>query len=739
MPYQASGPVPPHRMNANHKEWTPPAFLTFDSETRWRDDGDDQTHTLRLWAARLTVRRDTAGVPGDVLTAAGTTGGQLAAQIGEWFRGRKCIWGFAHNLGFDLVITNLIPELLHDGWTISRSSLSADAPWIGLRRGRHTLTLCDSLSHWRIPLEQLGQLAGEPKAPMPAQEAPDTEWAEYCAQDCRVLSVALRQYMDYWDAHHMGHWGLTGSANGGHHMAHLCANELPFIDHDNGASQHDRKAVYGGMRGAQEHGRLPGGRYVELDFRRAYTVIPARLPMPVGRAGTFYSLPVDHEAIDSPELGIIAQVELDTDTPRYPVRTGEQITYPTGRITTVLASPEIAEARLLGHLVSIGPGQFHRLSKWSAPWAQACLELSSGHPSRVPPVVAAAAKHHGRAVPGRFAQHGWRVVDGWETPGVDFRKELYIDMATGKAGSVITLGGKSTAEIPDGDGDNAYPAYLAFDESHVRLRLNRVMDAIGRRHVVQWDTDGVIARYEKGRTFSRQHPITAPLELREKNTITGLTIAGPQMISGDGYKKTSGIPRKAEPTPDGGWTGQIWPSLDTGMTTDTEGEYHVKTVTFGPPGLSVMGWALTDGTVEPPTAYIGSCGATHLRGPSSEGYSPRGYKLAERQSAAFLQIVAAMAGTEDKCAQPDGRDQPSPAWGEPAGHWHASREFDRLRRGQLAAIAQEAAERGETVSMRAESWPLGQDAPAASANTIPQHRNPSARKRIPRIKRRRGR
>lgn len=645
----AAREVPVHWLRPNHREWTPPQVICFDTETRATQTDAGELHQLRLWAARLDVRRARRQTQLGTVTSWGRTAAQLAAQVDVWCAGQTVMWSYAHNLSFDLTTTRLPAELERIGWAVTDHAVSSDTPWLRMRKDRCVLTMADSWGWLRAGLAAIGADVGYEKPPLPDWDHSEQAWRQRCEADTEILARAMLQLMAWWDAAHLGSWALTGSAAGWNVMRHSMPAKSMLIVTDPEQVAADRAAVYGGRRQAFSHGQQDGGPFDLADFSRAYTVICRDHPLPVRRRGNFPRLDTDSPLICGDRYGIIAEVEIETDTPRWPVRAAGRVAYPVGRFRTVLAGPDIAEARRLGALRSVGAGWLHELGTPMQAWADWCLRQQAAPDDVVPPVAKRALRHWGRAVPGKSAAHGWDKRDAGEATHGGWHYEPIWDAGRHAAGHLIEVGGRVTEVVQTNAGDNAYPAILAFIEAWVRVYLGRAIDAAGQDQVLSCDTDGFIARASSGWQDLTAAADLGPLTLRHKATWQELTIWGPQHYQSEEVRRLAGIPRKAMPNADGSLEATLWPKLAWQMGREAADGYLRPTQTYRVAESYVTGWVLADGTVAPLQAAICPCGTTILLPFQDTPAAAAGAELGGAQAAHLAAMITQAAQTEGPC------------------------------------------------------------------------------------------
>lgn len=641
--------VPVHWLRPNHREWSPPQVITFDTETRVTRSETEEVHTLRVWAARLDVRRARRPTQLGTVESWGRTGAQLAAQVDVWCAGQTVMWLYAHNLSFDLTTTRIVQELERIGWEVSDHAVSSDTPWLRMRKNRCVLTMADSWGWLRAGLEDIGADVGVKKPPLPDWDDSDSAWRQRCEADTGILARAMLTLMDWWDREHLGSWALTGSSAGWNVMRHRMPPRSMLIVTDEDQVAADRAAVYGGRRQAFRHGPQAGGPWDLADFHRAYTVICRDHPLPVRRRGNFTALEADSPVVCGDRYGVIAEVELETSSPRWPVRVGSRVAYPTGRFKTTLAGPEILEARALGCLRSIGAGYLHELGTPMSDWAAWCLERQTAPDDQVPAVAKRALKHWGRAVPGKSAAHGWQKYDAGEALHGGWWYEPVYNAGHGAPGHLVELGGRALEVVQTNAGDNAYPAVLAFIESWTRVYLSRLIDAIGPDGVASCDTDGLIAAAGSGWEAAAAAADTGPLTIRHKATWQELTIWGPQHYQSESVRRLAGIPRSARPNADGELEAVLWPKLAWQMGQDTAPGYVRPVQRYQVAESYITGWVLADGTTAPLHAALCPCGRTVILSWSETPAAAAGAQLAAAQAAHIWPMITPHEQSEGPC------------------------------------------------------------------------------------------
>lgn len=666
-----------HWLRRNDTCWTPPRVIFLDSETRTEGSGQTETEILRCWAAQLVRRRDRRR-PGEASWAEGESQEAAAAAVDRWASEEKTTWLYAHNVGFDLVTTRLAQQLAALGWELSsRFGLSSNAPWCVLHKGRrevpvdssgeaasgsavrvkwnHTLTITDSFSLLPVGLPVLDAYATRDKPPLPAQDDSLETWLARCRADVQILSDVVLAVMDWWEASECGRWAVTGPACGWAAYRHTITTGDVLISGDPAVLAAEHAACYGGRRDVFRIGSMPPGRYAEIDFTSAYPTIAGSVPLPRKVLGPL-TPGIAGAILDGRcPYGMIAEVEICTDRPRWPLRARGRVFYPVGRFNTVLAGPDIQAAADRGQLARIGAGWFYSMSRHMAPWAGWVLGLVGGGDGQVPGPVRIAAKNWSRAVIGKTAQRGWRTEPYYGPPSDDWSYEEAFIAGSEARASVTGLAGDYWLSVADQDGSHEFPAILAYVESHVRQRLNDVLEAAPPGAVIQCDTDGLMAdcsalgragaayvppRLAAQAAYSSQEAHIAywsaladPLVMRVKSQYREVVLYGPQHAVLDGRARLAGVPASAWQTGDGQWCARLWPGLSWQMQQGSGRGFDRPVQPYLVTGPYAQGWVLNDGAVVPAETHIDAGGCTHLLPWPATRWAQAGAQLAPIQSA----------------------------------------------------------------------------------------------------------
>ena len=621
-------PQQKHWLADNETERSPRRLIIWDTE------GDlvpgTRIQRLRCWVAREVLRKGiTPKRPRQTQTE-----GIGPDALSEWIVSRAKtdtpLWVVAHGASYDLTITRLPLRLIELGWELTSHALTSGEPWAHFRQGEKTIRLIDSHSHLPRSLAYIGERLGIPKRPLPDFTSSEEEWLERCRQDVEILTVAFCEYLDWWDRERLGAFADTGPGSGWHAMRHRKAPDKVLIDPEPEGRSWDRQAIYGGRRDCWRKGVLPEDWYVELDLVQAHLSICASQALPVRRVSAFEELDIDTHLLTHIGTGVIAEAEIETDVPRFPLRLEGAITYPVGRFWTVLCSPELAYARELGCLRRIGRGRRYRLGFAMEGWGRWLQSLLAGELPETPPAALVAAKGWSRTVIGRWAMRTGRTDFELPSTSMGWGVTWGRDHPSGAPRTILTLGHRELWLIQDQEADSSFPAVLAWVQSHTRVLLDRLIAALPPGEVILCDTDGVLVRlaavapwleeaaqppasYPDARALAeygaqRLSRITSPASLQVKTIYRQAEVIGPQHFIADDQRKLAGVaPRAVEIRPKV-YAYETWPKLAWQMAEGSPHGYVNGDAAIDLTGVHVARWEFEDGCCEPLRATLPAAG-----------------------------------------------------------------------------------------------------------------------------------
>ena len=602
----------PHWLAPGSQTWSPDVIISFDTETTEIPEEEQLRNIFLCWDAVVRIRHGAHHGRARQTTYAGEEPGQIADLIESWSEQEKSLWVFAHNLGFDLTVSQLPAILAARKWTIEAYGMSKESNWWILKRDGCKLVIADSWSWLPDSLASCARDIGKRKVPLPGTGEALALFHKRCKQDALILADLMCTVMDWWDAEKLGRWSVTGAGCGWQAMRTKTGAKKIVVGPDETKTAFERQAVFGGRKEVFRVGEIKGEWCADYDFQGAYPTIAAHHRLPV-TPGVFHKkIPEAIELRDSVTEDYIAECVVTTERPCVPVRIDHEVWWPTGTFRTVLAGPEVAYARSVGATVNVGAGYVYRMDFALRDWAVWCLGLLHAPASQVSPLVRRMAKGWSRSVIGRFAGHTSQITSIRPAIGVGVRLTTGHNLDTGRPMEVLTIGDLEITTEHDLDGHECFPAVLAFVESYCRVALGQMLDSRHHSRVLQVNTDGWWERRVVRDAAYQVENVPWPHVVVRKACVNAVLILGPDHLVTPLERRMAGIPKNAE---DGGsdrWAWHDWPGMRWQWERGANGEYLRPKRDLQTKASYARRWVLASGETVPVTTALDDNGLTIL-------------------------------------------------------------------------------------------------------------------------------
>lgn len=600
----------PHWLSPSGRTKTPDVVVFFDTETTEYEEGDRLCQILRCWDARTRVRHEARPRHWERRDDAGTEPCDLADVVEYAATITNEAWVFAHNIGFDLSVTNLPFVLIERAWNIDALHLGDESTFWVLKRDGQKLVLTDSWSWVRADLATCGKDVSMRKVPLPSGDDSLDVWHRRCKHDVAILDKTMSTILDWWDENDLGRFGITGAGCGWSAMRRHLKPRRILVGPDKERTSFERRAIHSGRKEVYVVGQFAGEWFADYDFVAAYLTTAAAFPLPQQPKGEFRQMP-EHLVYDPPlGLDVICEVEITTRTPCAPTRIDDEVWWPTGTFRSVLTGPEIRYAATIADKVTIGAGRTYRMGFALADWAAWCLTVQHSFARDVPPIVARMAKGWGRSVIGRFAAKTSHVVAQRPSTHLGWHLETGHDLDTGAAIDVLSIGGTEFTLSKDQDATDCFPAVLAFVEAHCRVALGQMLDRREPTRLLQCNTDGWWERRAVRSARYELENVPEPYKVTRKALERQLAVLGPNHVQTPSERRFAGIPRKAERTDRGSFQWHDWPGFRWQLEHGEQGTYQrpLKDTTIQ--DHYVRRWVTSTGETIPATFAVSAEGDT---------------------------------------------------------------------------------------------------------------------------------
>jgi len=491
---------------------------------------------------------------------------QLWSYVVNHTRRRSRTVVVAHNMAYDLRISDAFRLLPSFGFTMVRLSIHQRAVSATFRRGDRTIILCDSMSWLPMGLDKVGALVALDKLDLPAFTDSDDEWERRCRRDVEILRTAYLGLVKWVEDADLGNWQKTGAGMAWANWRHRHYTDTVYVHDDEAAQAAEVAANYTGRCEAWRHGRLDGSSWTEWDLPLAYPRIALDTAVPVNLQGKMSGGKWDRYAKAAQTRRLLIRATVDTTAPVLPVRHDDRILWPIGRLSGWWWDVELQGAVDAGATVTPTGAYVYTARRALAEWARWVIHAVEGNDPTVTELQRVVIKNWARALIGRFATRYtvWEPNGRAIEPGVGTHP--IHDLGRGTTGRVLTLGDESWVGWDENYGADAVVGIMGTIMAEARVRLWELMNVAGLDHVAYVDTDSLVVDREGS---ARLHEYTAAgfgWGLRVKDRWRRLTVLGPRQLIVEGGQRISGLPRGAQLHHSGKWVGETWEGLETSLS-----------------------------------------------------------------------------------------------------------------------------------------------------------------------------
>lgn len=565
-----------HWIRLNHQCRIPKRWVFFDCESSSEVTEHEEIQT---WKTGAAIRWRHGLKRGDYRESnLFNNPTDLWRWVDEWCHTEQRTIVFAHNLGYDTRIAQVLDILPTLGWQLEWCNLDRNVSAMKWSGPKGTLVFADTWTWLPLPLESVAPSVGMQKMATPKPTASLIKWERYCMNDAEIGYRVVKELVDYIDSQDLGNWQPTGAGMAYATWRHKFLSDKVLVHDDENAINAERAAMHTGRAEAWRHGSLMGDRWTEVDMRNAYINIAAQHDMPCKLRMRTGTISVSQYQRLAESNRVLCRAYVETSLPIVPYRHEGRTLWPVGNFETWLWDTEVDQLLEEGQYVKIRETYVYTRKPILQAWAKWVLATIAPSNEVESPVVRTWLKHCSRALIGRIALR----TPSWEQFGDNPAGSTGItymqDVETGKSHRLMHIGDRTLIETERREGRDSLPQVTGWIMARCRADLWRAMRAANLDHLAHVDTDSVILNQRGVQTLREAYGEAFDSTWQIKGTWRRLTVYGPRNYRCADLRKTSGVPKKAKEIAPNVFTGEQW----HGLATDIEaGRSRAVTITPG--------------------------------------------------------------------------------------------------------------------------------------------------------------
>lgn len=519
----------------------------------------------------------------------------ITAKVHE----RTALYVVAHNAEFDFRVSKGFTSLSSLGWSIRRFFLDGNKFTVWWQKGRSSLIILDSMQLLPVALAALGQMLGHEKSTMPSYDDNDDVWFTYCRRDVEVLAKAMHTYREFVGANKLGGMAKTIAGQAFRAFRHRFMSEDIEIHDDDDTLKLERDAYYGGRTECLHIGRLEGDEYYIFDVRSMYPYVMAQGKYPVQLIAYAERTSVPRLRMLVKRYHLIADVDIKTDEPVYPVRHNKRLVFPVGEFQTALQGAELEHALAHNRVRRCYRSAIYFKVPIFAGYVDALYSLRLGYANEGNEPFVFLMKRLLNSLYGKFGQRGFVYEEIGECDPDDCWQMEVIIEGDAEPVTEFAFGGKVYIRRRLEEAYDSFPAISGAVTAYGRMRLWELMNIAGMDNVFYVDTDSLLVN-KAG--YTALQDLIAPDALgglHLDRIASKVIIFGLKDYSVEGKRKVKGVKSKAIKVGEHSFIEEKWERFHSALRRGTLEDYRIR---LSPKVLKLpydKGTVLHDGSVVP--------------------------------------------------------------------------------------------------------------------------------------------
>jgi hypothetical protein len=278
---------------------------------------------------------------------------------------------------------------------------------------------------------------------------------------------------------------------------------------------------------------IPGisGPVRQIDVRSMYPYLLANRTFPRAFIKTTGTIAPSNLSGLADYYGCIASVTMWADSPEYPVRKENRITYPRGYIQTVLCGPEIKAIRDKDKILRVHECALYHLGEPYKEAAQAMLDMRVKARAERKPIWEMFSKNIANNMGGKLAQRqGSWVPRPKVAPNRRWGEWLVVDRDNETTIRYRAIAGLVYEYVKDEKGYGPFTSSFAYLTAYGRLHMRDIRKALPTLSVVSQDTDGLWIAGDEAYDVAKQKLSfgNSPGQLQVKDVSQNAVFLGPR-------------------------------------------------------------------------------------------------------------------------------------------------------------------------------------------------------------------
>ncbi len=457
------------------------------------------------------------------------------------------IYVVAHNWQYDAALLQINSLVGDYGFTAEFVAVDQGAFIVKLKRSDMNIVLLDSMNYFHTSLASLGSSIGLDKLETPWNSDDLDVWVEYCIRDVTVMRMAMFRFLDFIVANDLGSFAPTAASQAFHAYRHRFMKHTILFHDRQRVIELERQAYHGGRTEAFYIGTISKPVYA-LDINSMYPSVMRDQLFPYELLGSNSHCTIEQLAKLCEHYCVTAYVSLETNQNVYPTVYNDRLVFPIGRFETTLSTPELTYALEHNHIKSVSYVAWYKAGRLFEDYVNTLYTLRKEYKNAGNKAFELMVKLLLNSLYGKFGQRGVEWVEsdyaGDIPEGV--REFCALDPETGRVKQYRIVLDQLQERVVRGESRNSFVAIAAHVTAYARIKLYKLMEKAGYKHVYYCDTDSLYVDDEGYQKLATEIDQTRLGALKLETVAQSATIYGLKDYELDDKQRHKGIRNNAK-------------------------------------------------------------------------------------------------------------------------------------------------------------------------------------------------
>lgn len=486
-------------------------------------------------------------------------------EVAEYGGKKTAVSIYAHNIGYDLLVTAGVPALADLGFVVTSFFEKGTTFILTMRKSEEyinrkgekqnrvqkTLNFVSTTNFFPFRLAVLGEIFGLGKIAFDFETGSIEEARVYCRRDVEICKLATETFIKFVADNDLGVLAKTTPGQAFNAYRHRFMPEEIWLHDNPKAIALERAGYYGGRVECLKVGMFHGDFY-GYDINSMYPFVMREHTFPVKLIGIRKRNSIADVRRLIEDYTLIGEFTINTTKPVFPAVLNNNLLFPVGMYKTVLSTPEIQYA--LDHDLLVAAGDIAVYQKANIFKEYVTFFISKRQEAKQAGnrVFDFLFKLFGNSLYGKFGQKS----ENWERQGdydpMEIKLLEVINADTKKKETYKIFGGSIFQKMDEEEAFNSFCAIAAHVTAYARMLLWSYIELCGWENVYYMDTDSLFVN-EIGHQKLQAAGVTDNTEIGKmklEKTGNKLTVNAPKDYIFAGEVKMKGVTRGSQAVTD---------------------------------------------------------------------------------------------------------------------------------------------------------------------------------------------